>query len=77
MTHPYFVSIKGLLFPERASVIIAPDEDELRREFGEAEHLMLPFQSVSLIEELAETAAGEAGKVIPFTTVESQREDER
>ena len=71
MTHPYFVSITGLIFPERSAVIIDPDGDELRREFGSAEHLMIPFQSVQLIEEhqsKGDRATGETGKVIPFGT---------
>jgi hypothetical protein len=67
MTHPYFVSIGALIFPERSNVIIDPNEDELEQEFGEAEHLMLPFQSVHLIEELPDRPS-DAGKVIPFSS---------
>lgn len=72
MTHPYFVSITGLQFRERSTVIIDPDGDELRREFGDAFNIMIPFQNVSLIEELNEQAStnrppSENGKVIPFT----------
>ncbi len=76
LTHPYFVSIRGLIFPKPGGVIIDPTGDELRTEFGEAEHLMIPTQSVRMIEELspqAETAPG--GRVIPFSGVE-QIEDE-
>jgi hypothetical protein len=70
MTHPYFVSIRGLIFPESSSVIIDPSEDELHRDFGEAEHIMIPFQNVALIEELPDRPASDTGKVIPFSAPE-------
>lgn len=54
MTHPYFVSIKDLVLPEKSSVLINPADDEIRKNFGEVRQLMLPFQSVSLIEEYKE-----------------------
>lgn len=78
MTHPYFVSIKELIFPEKSQVIIDPDADELRREFGQADHLMIPFQSVHLIEEhvnATHTPKTDTGKVIQFNGKE-QNEDE-
>jgi hypothetical protein len=76
MTHPYFVSIRDLVFPEGNSVIIDPSQDEVRRTFGHAEHLLIPFQSVSLIEEVREDDAGADGKVRPFTVVEGDDEPE-
>lgn len=54
MTHPYFVSIKDLVLPEKSSVLINPADDEIRKNFGDVRQLMLPFQSVSLIEEYRE-----------------------
>ena len=63
LTHPYFVSIKDLVFPKKPTLIFDPQEDELRRNFGEAEHLMIPFQTVTLIEELNEQ---EAPKIMQF-----------
>lgn len=75
MTHPYFVSIKGLILPEKNTVIIDPADDELRRDFGEAEHIMIPFQNVSLIEELPERATGPSGKVIPFSAHEESDDE--
>ena len=71
LTHPYFVSIKDIVFTARPSVIINPAQDDVRKEFGNANHLMIPFQTVTLIEELQEDA-GE--KVMPFTVVEDKRE---
>jgi len=67
LTHPYFVSIKDLVFPSVSSVIINPSEDDLKRAFGDANHLMIPFQTVALIEELVE---GERARVMPFSLVE-------
>lgn len=51
MTHPYFVAIKDLILPEKNSLLINPADDDIRKNFGEVRQLMLPFQSVSLIEE--------------------------
>ncbi|THB72862.1 MAG: DUF1820 family protein [Desulfobulbaceae bacterium] len=50
MTHPYFVSIKDLVLPEKG-VLINPADDEIRKNFQDVRQLMLPFQAVSLIEE--------------------------
>ena len=57
LTHPYFVSIKDLVFPTGKKLIINPSEDDLKRAFGEANHLMIPFQSVSMIEELSDSTS--------------------
>ncbi len=54
MTHPYFVCIKDLLLPEEKSYLINPADDEIRKNFSEVRQLLLPFQSVSLIEEYRE-----------------------
>ncbi len=74
LTHPYFVSMKGLVFPESNSRIIDPARDELAKAFGEADHIMIPFQTVSLIEELKEKPpekkAYRGDKVTPFHLVE-------
>lgn len=51
MTHPYFVCIKDLVLPKESPVLINPADDEIRKNFSEVRQLMLPFQSVSLIEE--------------------------
>lgn len=67
LTHPYFVSIKDLLFPSSSSVIINPSEDDLKRAFGDTNHLMIPFQTVALIEELSEA---ERARVMPFSLLE-------
>ncbi len=52
LTHPYFVSIKELILPSGGGLIINPEEDELIKTFGNADHLMIPFQTVLLIEEI-------------------------
>lgn len=52
LTHPYFVSIKNLVFATEEKLVINPSEEETRRVFGASDHLMIPFQTVSLIEEL-------------------------
>ena len=63
LTHPYFVSIKHLVFPTEQKLVINPSEEEVRRVFGRSDHLMIPFQTVSLIEELPDDGDG---KVMRF-----------
>ncbi len=69
LTHPYFVSIKDIILPKNSSLIINPAEDEFRKEFSEANHLMIPFQSVSLIEELSDET-GENRRTLNFVKTE-------
>ena len=54
LTHPYFVSIKDLVFTEKKKLIINPAEDDIMKAFGSSKHLMIPFQTVLLIEEIDE-----------------------
>ncbi|ORC34297.1 hypothetical protein B4O97_13370 [Marispirochaeta aestuarii] len=75
LTHPYFVSIKDLILPKNSSLIINPAEDDFRKEFSEAKHIMLPFQSVSLIEELPEENA-EGPKTLNFVKKEEEDKPE-
>ncbi len=75
MTHPYFVSLEKLVFPEPSKVIIGPDDDELRREFGEARSIMIPFQNVQLIEMLNEEVDDDTAKVIRFEKREPEEDD--
>jgi hypothetical protein len=71
LTHPYFVSIKNLVFSTEQKMIINPSEEEIRKTFGRSDHLMIPFQTVILIEELTENAEG---RVMPFSLVEEPEE---
>jgi len=67
LTHPYFVSIKDLVFSKGKRLVINPTEDEVRRAFSKSMHLMIPFQTVSLIEELPES---QESRVMPFSLVD-------
>jgi hypothetical protein len=73
LTHPYFVSIKDLVFPRKKKLIINPAEDEIMKAFEPSKHLMIPFQTVSLIEELDEEGRGT--RLRPFTIVEGRDTD--
>lgn len=70
LTHPYFVSIKDLVFPKGPKLIINPADDDLMKAFGNSKHLMIPFQTVQLIEELPEEET-EPTRVRSFTVIES------
>ena len=65
MTHPYFVSIKDLVLPADNGVLINPADDEIRKNFADVRQLMLPFQSVSLIEEFTEDPDAKRAKQPP------------
>lgn len=71
LTHPYFVSIKDIFFDKDQKLIINPSEEEVRRAFGSAEHLMIPFQTVGLIEEFPESATG---RIRPFRLIAETEE---
>lgn len=73
LTHPYFVSIKDLVFSEEKRLIINPLEDEIRKTFMQSDHLMIPFQSVLLIEEILEGKKG-IQKVMPFSLLPGDKE---
>lgn len=70
LTHPYFVSIRDILLPEGPKLIINPAQDELLKTFGKASHLMIPFQTVQLIEELPDETPAPS-RVRSFTVIES------
>ncbi|MBN1836917.1 MAG: DUF1820 family protein [Spirochaetales bacterium] len=72
LTHPYFVSIKDLVFADKKKLIINPADDEIAKAFGGARHLMIPFQTVTLIEELDEKR--DSVRVRRFTLVEGRPE---
>ncbi len=72
LTHPYFVSIKDLVFPTKKKLIINPSEDDLRKDFSETNHVMIPFQAVILIEELADESTA---RVMPFGLISEDAEE--
>ncbi len=73
LTHPYFVSIKNIVFPSKGSLIIDPSYEDVLKQFGKANHLMIPFQTVSLIEEYQEE---DEKRVMPFPRAEDDGEQE-
>jgi hypothetical protein len=74
LTHPYFVSITDIVFPEGKKIIIDPSEDEVRRTFGKADHLMIPFQTVNLIEEYKEGEPEQGAVVRDFKLIDETDE---
>ena len=73
LTHPYFVSIKDLVFTKESSYIINPNEDDVIKAFSKTDHLMIPFQSVSLIEEISDKTAA-SGSLTLFRNSENDKE---
>jgi hypothetical protein len=72
LTHPYFVSIKDLVFSDKKTLIINPSMDDIMKAFGSSKHLMIPFQTVLLIEELEERSSA----VRRFTIVDQDSASE-
>jgi hypothetical protein len=77
LTHPYFVSITDLVFPEGKKLIIDPSEDEVRRTFGRSDHLMIPFQTVSLIEEFKDGEPDAEPVVRQFSVIDEPERPDR
>jgi hypothetical protein len=76
LTHPYFVSITDIVFPQDKKIIIDPSEDEVRRTFGKADHLMIPFQTVILIEEYKDGEPQQSAVVRDFRVVEEEDDND-
>ena len=72
LTHPYFVSIKELVFPKGKKLIIDPQEEEVQKAFSDADHLMIPFQSVFIIEELSDEGKS---RLMPFERLEEPKKN--
>ncbi len=75
MTHPYFVSIKEIKLPKSSPLIIDPNRDSMEKRFGEAYHLMIPFQSVTLIEEIRDEEKKPREQKSHLTMVQRNGED--
>lgn len=70
-----FVEVEGLLFGEKSSVIVDPNEDTLQREFAGVERTYVPLHAVLRIDEVEKrgaarihAASDSGGKVTPLPT---------
>jgi hypothetical protein len=59
LTHPYFVSIKDIVFPKGKKLIIDPQDEEIQK----------AFQSVLIIEELSEEGKS---RLMPFEKIDEK-----
>ena len=73
LTHPYFVSIKNIVFPSKGKLIIDPSHEDVLKDFGKANHLMIPFQIVTLIEEYKDE---EEKRIMPFRMTEEDVDEQ-
>jgi len=70
LTHPFFVSIKDIDLEYDEGVVVNPRLENTRKQFREATTLMIPAQSVSLIEQVPsrdkkrETVSDPEGRVL-------------
>lgn len=60
LSHPYFVSIKDLDLDYEEGLVVNPHLENTRKRFQNTTNIMIPFQTVHLIEKVPER--GERGK---------------
>lgn len=47
-----FVEIEDIVFGEKSSIVVDPNEDALKNEFANVKRLLIPYHSVSRIDEV-------------------------
>jgi hypothetical protein len=62
------------VFKDSPKVIINHQEDHIRKEFGNTDHSMIPFQAVTLIKEIIRP---EEKKVTPFSLVKEEKKGKK
>lgn len=50
LSHPYFVSIKKMVLDYEEGLVVNPHLENTKKRFRDVETIMIPFQSVALIE---------------------------
>jgi hypothetical protein len=70
-----FIEIEGLLFGEKASLVVDPSEEKLKLEFAGVERTMVPLHAVIRIDAVEKSGSSKvhavgagAGKVTPLPT---------
>ncbi|MFH1729547.1 MAG: DUF1820 family protein [Pseudomonadota bacterium] len=67
MSHPYFVTIKDLHFEDQSAIVISPSGNESKKRFEASKFIMIPLQSLALIEEVNDKQKEHNFKVIKPT----------
>lgn len=52
LTHPYFVSIKDMDLGYEEGLVVNPHLENTKKRFKDVSNIMIPFQNVSLIEQV-------------------------
>ena len=47
-----FVEIEDIIFGEKSAIVVDPNEEALKKEFASVQRLMIPYHSVSRIDEV-------------------------
>ena len=47
-----FVEIEDIVFGEKSAIVVDPNEDALKKEFASVKRLLIPYHSVSRIDEV-------------------------
>lgn len=70
-----FVEVEGLIFGERATVVVDPSEEALQREFAGVERTFIPLHTILRIDEVEKRGTSKihpvpegGGKVTPLPT---------
>ncbi len=59
-----FVEVEEIIFGEKSSIVVDPSEESLKNEFGNVRKLLIPFHSISRIDEVEKEGPG---KVLSMT----------
>jgi len=68
-----FVEIEEIVFGEKSTIVVDPNEEALKNEFGSVRRLMIPYHSISRIDEVEKE--GQA-KVIALAAADSGEKKE-
>lgn len=71
LSHPYFVSIKDIDLDYGESLVVNPQLENTRLRFQDTDNIMIPFQSVALIESVpAREGKKDNGNLVLFQNEE-------
>lgn len=72
LSHPYFVSIKDMDLSYEEGLVVNPHLENTKKRFRETENIMIPFQSVTLIESVPPREKRQSGPGSVIKVVEDE-----
>lgn len=53
-----FVEVEEIVFGEKSAIVVDPGEESLKNEFGNVRRLLIPFHSITRIDEVEKEGSG-------------------